>query len=306
MSTVPPFPSTLNFGHLRYFWAVARERSVTRAAQKLNVSQPTVSAQIRELEESLGEALLERSGRRFSLTATGRTVFRYAEEIFALGHELQEAVRGRATGRPILLTVGIADVVPKILAHALLKPALQLPDPVQLVCLEDPTERLLATLAAHELDMVLTDSPPGPSVHFRLYSHLLGDCGVVVLGTGPLVAGLAGDFPRCLDAAPFLLPTSHTMLRRALDEWFDLTGIRPRVVGEFEDGALLKAFGAAGLGLFPAATAIEREIRAQYGVRLVGRLPGVRERFYAVSAERRFRHPAVVALSEAARSRVFS
>lgn len=304
MPTLAQLQSPLNYGHLRYFWAVARERSITRAAEKLNVSQPTVSAQLRELEEALGDRLLER-GRRFSLTSTGRTVYRYAEEIFALGHELQEAVHGRTTGHPMVLTVGIADVIPKALAHAFLKPALELKDPVQLVCLEDPTERLLGALASHDVDMVLTDNPPGPSARSRPYSHLLGDCGVVVLGTEALVAERASGFPRSLDGAPFLLPTGQTMLRRALDEWFELSGVRPKVAGEFDDAALLELFGASGGGLFAAPAAVEAELRRQHGFARLAELPGVRERFYVLTAERRLSNPAIVRLMETARARLF-
>jgi LysR family transcriptional activator of nhaA len=304
MPTLAQLQTPLNYGHLRYFWAVARERSVTRAAEKLNVSQPTVSAQLRELETALGDRLLER-GRRFALTSTGRTVYRYAEEIFALGHELQEAVRGRATGHPMVLTVGVADVVPKALAHAFLKPALELTDPVQLVCLEDPTERLLGALASHDVDMVLTDNPPGLSAGSRPYSHLLGDCGVVVLGTKELVAERESGFPRSLEGAPFLLPTGQAMLRRALDGWFELSGVRPRVAGEFDDAALLELFAASGGGLFAAPAAVEAELRMQHGFGRLAELPGVRERFYVLTAERRLRNTAVVRLMEAARTRLF-
>lgn len=304
MVTLAQLQSPLNYGHLRYFWAVARERSVTRAAEKLNVSQPTVSAQLRSLEDALGDRLLER-GRRFALTSTGRTVYRYAEEIFALGHELQEAVRGRTQGHPMILTVGIADVIPKALAHAFLKPALEMDDPIQLVCLEDPTERLLGALASHDVDLVLSDNPPGLSMRFRPYSHLLGDCGVVVLGTEGLVANRADGFPHTLDGAPFLLPTGQTMLRRSLDEWFEISGLHPHVAGEFDDAALLELFGASGAGLFAAPAAVEAELRRQHGLRRLAELPGVRERFYLLTAERRIRNPAIVTLMEAARSRLF-
>lgn len=306
MPTIAQLQNTVNFGHLRYFLAVAREGSVTRAAEKLNVSQPTVSAQLRELEESLGDRLLERSGRHFALTNTGRTVYRYAEEIFSLGHELQQAVRGRALGRPLVLTVGIADVVPKGVAHALLRPALRLPEPVQIQCLEDPTERLLLSLAAHDVDMVLTDNPPSSSPHFRSYSHVLGDSGVVLLGTAALVEACRDGMPASLDGAPFLLPTGHTMLRRAIDEWLELSRVRPRVVGEFDDAALLELFGASGAGLFAAPSVLEHELCGRLGLQRLAELPGVRERFYALTAERRLRHPAVVAITEAARSTVFS
>lgn len=295
----------LNYHHLRYFWAVAREGSVTRAAVKLHISQPTVSAQIRELEEALGERLFTRTGRTLALTDVGRTVFRYADEIFGLGRELLDTVKGRPTGRPARLSVGIANVVPKLVAYRLIEPALHMPERVLLECVEDRPDRLLAELAVHTLDVVLNDSPVGPLVNIRAYSHLLGDCSVTVFGT-PALARHAKGFPRSLDGAPFLLPTQNTALRRALDQWFDEQRIRPHVVGEFEDSALLKVFGQAGRGLFTAPTAIAEEVRRQYGVRSLGTIEPVRERFYAISVERRLKHPAVVAISEAARQSLFA
>ncbi len=205
----------------------------------------------------------------------------------------------------MVLTVGIADVVPKALAHAFLEPALELREPLQLVCLEDPTERLLGALASHDVDVVLTDNPPGPSARSRPYSHLLGDCGVVILGTPALVAERAPGFPASLSGAPLLLPTGPTMLRRALDEWFDLSGVRPKVVGEFDDAALLELFGASGAGLFAAPAVVEAELRRQHGLGRLAELPGVRERYYVLTAERRLRNPAVVKLMETARTRLF-
>jgi LysR family transcriptional activator of nhaA len=295
----------LNYHHLRYFWAVAREGSVTRAAEKLHISQPTVSAQIRELEEALGERLFLRTGRTLALTDVGRTVFRYADEIFGLGRELLDTVKGRPTGRPARLSVGIANVVPKLVAYRLIEPALQLPEPVLIECVEDRPDRLLAELAVHTLDVVLNDAPVGPLVNVRAYSHLLGDCSVTVFGV-PALARHARRFPASLDGAPFLLPTQNTALRRGLDQWFDEQRIRPQVVGEFEDSALLKVFGQAGRGLFTAPTAIADEVRRQYGVRRIGEIEPVRERFYAISVERRLKHPAVVAISEAARQGLFA
>jgi len=295
----------LNYHHLRYFWAVAREGSVTRAAEKLHISQPTVSAQIRELEEALGERLFLRTGRTLALTDVGRTVFRYADEIFGLGRELLDTVKGRPTGRPARLSVGIANVVPKLVAYRLIEPALQLPEPVLMECVEDRPDRLLAELAVHTLDVVLNDAPVGPLVNVRAYSHLLGDCSVTVFGV-PALARHARRFPASLDGAPFLLPTQNTALRRGLDQWFDEQRIRPQVVGEFEDSALLKVFGQAGRGLFTAPTAIADEVRRQYGVRRIGEIEPVRERFYAISVERRLKHPAVVAISEAARQGLFA
>jgi LysR family transcriptional activator of nhaA len=295
----------LNYHHLRYFWAVAREGSVTRASQRLHISQPTVSAQIRELEGALGEKLLERSGRNLVLTDVGRLVFRYADEIFGLGRELMNALEGRPTGRPLKLSVGIANVVPKLVAYRILEPALRLPEAVQLECVEDRPERLLAELAVHGLDVVLADSPVPPTVKVKAYNHLLGECEVALFAAPELAARHEGRPPTMLEGAPLLLPTASASLRREIDRWLEQHRVSPRIVGEFEDSALLKVFGQSGVGFFPAPAAIAREVCRQYGVKRIGVLAGVRERFYAISAERRLRHPAVVALSEAARTRLF-
>jgi LysR family transcriptional activator of nhaA len=295
----------LNYHHLLYFWAVAREGSVTRASEQLGLAQPTVSGQLKALEDALGEKLFTRVGRRLVLTDVGRVVYRYAEEIFSLGRELLDTLKDRPTGRPVRFTVGVADVVPKLVAHRLLLPALSLPEPVHVICREDKPERLLAELGVHALDLVLSDAPVGPGAMVKAYSHLLGETGVAFFGTEPLAAAHRRHFPRSLDGAPLLLPTDNTSLRRSIDQWLDHEGIRPRVVGEFEDSALLTVFGEAGKGLFPAPAAIEADVRARHDVRLVGRVPGLKERFYAISAERRIKHPAVVAISESARQRLF-
>ncbi len=295
----------LNYHHLLYFWVVACHGSVTRAAAELRLAQPTVSTQLRTLEEVLGEKLFARTGRRLVLTDVGRLVFRYADEIFGLGRELLETVKGRPTGQPMRLTVGIADAVPKLIAYRLLRPALTVAEPVRIICREDKPDRLFAELAIHELDLVLSDAPIGPTTKVRAFNHLLGECGVTFFGTPALARTCRRGFPRSLGGAPVLLPTDNTALRRSLDDWFESEGVRPRVVSEFEDSALLMAFGQAGMGLFPAPSAIERQVRSQYGVVVVGRLDAVCERFYAISGERRLKHPAVVAISEAARQRVF-
>lgn len=295
----------LNYHHLLYFWAVAREGSVTRASEQLHLAQPTVSGQLKALEEALGEKLFERSGRRLVLTDVGRVVFRYADEIFSLGRELQDTLKGRPTGRPIRFTVGVADAVPKLVAYRLLLPALSLPEPVHVVCRDGKPERLLAELSVHALDLVLSDAPVGAEVKVKAYSHLLGETPVAFFGTEALAAAHRKGFPRSLDGAPVLLPTEGSSLRRSLDQWFDTEGLRPRVAGEIEDRALLKVFGQAGVGLFPAPVAIEAEVRAQFGVKLVGRVDAVKERFYALSAERKLKHPAVVAISRAARRKLF-
>lgn len=292
----------LNYHHLFYFFNVAREGSVAAAAGKLRLSQPTVSAQVRTLEDALGEQLFARVGRSLQLTEVGRVVYRYAEEIFSLGRELQDTLKDRPTGRPARLTVGISNALGKLVAYRLLAPALNLPEPVRMVCHEDHPEALLGRLALHELDVVLMDAPPPPSVRVRAFTHQLGECGVSVFASTALTQKLRRGFPASLDNAPWLLPSDGVPMRRALDQWFDSAGIRPRVVGEFDDPALMKTFGEAGVGVFPAASAIEDEVCAQYRVKIVGRVPDARERFYAISIERRLKHPAVVAISARARA----
>jgi LysR family transcriptional activator of nhaA len=295
----------LNYHHLLYFWIVAREGSVTRAAAELRLGQPTISAQIRTLEESLGEKLFTRVGRNLALTDVGRLVFRFADEIFSLGRELLDTLKDRPTGRPLRFSVGIADVVPKLIAYRLLQPAFDVGEPVRVICREDKPDRLLAELAVYGLDLVLADAPLGSTVKVRAFNHLLGECGLTFFGTRRLARAYRRGFPRSLAGAPLLLPTDNTALRRSLEQWFDAEGIRPLVIGEFEDSALLNVFGRAGLGIFPAPSAIEKATRQQYGVEPIGRIDAVQARFYAISVERRLKHPAVVAIVEAARRRVF-
>jgi LysR family transcriptional activator of nhaA len=295
----------LNYHHLLYFYLVAREGGLLPASEKLHLAQSTISGQVRALEEALGEKLFVRSGRRLVLTELGRHVFRYAEEIFALGRELQDTIKGRSAGRPIALNVGIADAVPKLVAQRILEPALRLPQPVRLVCREGKPERLLTELAVYGLDVVLSDAPIPPSVRIRAFSHVLGECGIVFFATEALAEIHRRQFPRSLDGAPMLLPTENTALRRSLDEWFASQGVRPRVVGEFEDSALLKVFGQTGAGIFPGHSVIADEVRRQHQVHVVGRADDVRERFYAISVERRLKHPAVVAITAEARAKLF-
>lgn len=291
----------LNYHHLLYFWTVAREGSIAKASEKLRLAQPTISGQLRALEESLGQKLFARSGRGLVMTEFGRMVYRHAEEIFTLGKELQEAIKGRPAGRPVRFHVGVADVMPKLVAYRLLEPALALPEPVRIVCREDKPDRLIAELAVHALDIVLTDAPVGTGVKVRAFSHLLGECGVTFFATAQLAAKYRRRFPASLDGAPMLLPSDDTSLRRTLDRWFEAEGIYPQVVGEFDDSALMKAFGQAGVGLFPAASVIAGEVRRQFGVRTVGEADSLRERFFAISVDRKLKHPAVVAISETAR-----
>jgi LysR family transcriptional activator of nhaA len=296
----------LNYHHLLYFWTVANEGSIARACEKLLLAQPTISGQLRALERALGEKLFARSGRGLVLTETGQTVYRYADEIFALGKELSDTLKGRPTGRPLRLRVGVADVLPKIVSYRLLEPALHLPETVQIICREDKPDRLLAELSVHGLDIVLTDAPVGPSVKVRAFNHLLGECGVSIVAAAELAKRFRKRFPQSLDGAPFLLPTDNTVLRRSLDQWFEAQGIRPIVRAECEDSALLKAFGQDGIGIFAVPSVVEKEVCRQYRVNPIGRVEEVKERFFAISVERKLKHPAVVAISDAARQKLFN
>jgi LysR family transcriptional activator of nhaA len=296
----------LNYHHLLYFWTVAKEGGLVPAGKVLRLSHPTLSAQIHALEDRLGEKLFSRAGRRLALTEMGRMVFRYADEIFSLGREMVDAVKDRSTGQPLRLEVGVADAVPKLVVRRLLEPALALPVPVRLVCREGSYERLLGDLAVHSLDIVISDAPVPAGGSVRAFSHLLGETAVSFFGTKRLAEAHRAPFPRSLDGAPMLLPLEHLPLRRSLNRWFERSGIRPRVVAEFEDSALLKEFGADGAGIFAAPSVVEQEIAARYAVRLLGRTDAVRERFYAVSVERRLKHPAVVAISDTARHALFA
>lgn len=295
----------LNYHHLHYFWVVAREGSLGAAGKVLRLSHPTLSAQIHTLEDRLGEKLFTKVGRRLVLTETGQVVFRYADEIFALGREMLDTVGGRPAGQALRLNVGVADAVPKLVVRRLLQPALGLPEPVRLVCYEDSFGKLLADLALHSLDIVISDAPVPPGSTIRVFHHLLGETGISFFGTADLLRACKSGFPGCLDGAPMLLPLASLTLRRALDPWFERNGIRPHVVAEFEDGALLSVFGADGVGIFPAPSIIEDEVIRQYGVQLLGRTDEVKERFYAISAERRLKNPAAVAISDAARHEMF-
>jgi LysR family transcriptional activator of nhaA len=294
--------SQLNYQHLYYFWVTAREGGINKAGAVLRLSPSTISAQVRQLEDQLEVELFERSSRGLSLTAGGRLVQRYADDIFDLGRQLLGAVDGRTGARPMRLTVGVADVVPKLVAYAMMKPLLD-PDapPVMLTVHEDHPEALLAALASHQMDVVLLDQPVGPTAAVRVHHHALGESRVGLFGHPRVIEGLRGGFPGCLDGAPVLLPTAASSVRRGLDAFFDRQGLRPRVIAEFEDSALMKVFGQGGHGLFPAPMVVGDAIRAQYGVALAGEIDVVTERFYAVTAERRIKHPAAVLLTRAAR-----
>lgn len=292
----------LNFNHLYYFWCVAREGSITRAASMLRLAQPTVSAQLRQLELQFPEPLFSRKGRGLVLTATGQTVFRYAEEIFALGKEMQDVTRGRAEGRLARLTVGIVDTLPKLVAYRILLPAMRAIEPVHLICDEGKLSQLLSSLARHELDLVISDSPVPAEIRVKAFSHLLGSCGVAVLARPELAARYRQGFPHSLDKAPMLLPFRDSSIRRELEHWFEANQVRPQLVGEFKDSALMKTFGQAGNGLFPVPMAIMQEVCEQYGVEVVGQTTAIEERFFAISSERKLRHPGVKLIYQMAKA----
>ncbi len=297
--------SSLNLKHLRYFWAVAANGTITHASEILHVTPQTISGQLRELEEQLGAKLFKKSGRNLVLTDTGRVVFSYADEMFRLGSELQDVLAGRSPGAALTLTVGVAMVVPKLLAYRVLEPVLAMQEPVRLVCQEAPLADLLADLSVHKLDLVLADSPMSPTMNIRAYNHLLGESGISFFAARSMARKYATRFPRCLDGAPMLMPTTSSALRRMLEQWFEQETIKPVVVAEFEDRALMKAFGEAGTGIFTSPTAVENDVVSKYGVRVIGRTADIKERFYAISAERRIKHPAVSAITETARSELF-
>lgn len=292
--------SELNYRHLYYFWVVAKEGGVSRAAERLGVAAQTISGQLALLEQSLGHALFAPQGRGLALTETGRLALGYADQIFLLGEQLREALEEAGTESTLRLTVGISDGLAKLIAWRLLEPALPLP--TRMVCYEGQFESLLADLALHKLDVVLTDRPAPTGNSLRVFSHALGESEVAVFGTPALAQRYGAGFPQSLNGAPLLLPTRNNAIRTRLDHWFESQGIRPKVLGEFEDSALLMTFGRTGLGLFPAATAVADEVAGQFGARPLGTIPEVKEQYYAISTERRIKHPALEAI-RAAQSR---
>jgi len=294
----------LNYHHLLYFWMVAKEGGITRASEQLRLAHPTISGQLRQLEEALGEDLFKRSGRRLELTEMGRIVFEYADEIFSLGRELMDTVKGRPTGRPQRLTVGVVDALPKLAVRRILEPVLALN--VRLIVKEDSGERLLAELGMHQLDVVLADTPIGPGASVRAFNHELGGDSTTFFATSGLHTTLKGKFPQSLDGAPFILPYGASSLRRQLDQWFEQVSVRPRIVAEFQDSALIKTFGSDGVGIFASPSFLEAPIVSMYGVRAIGRTEDVQEKYYAWSIERKLKHPAVVAISTAARADLFA
>ena len=297
----------MNFKHLHYFWRVAKAGSVARASEQLHLTPQTLSGQIGLLEDDLGTPLFSKSGRKLELTDAGRLALGYAQDIFALGFELEESLRNYPEGgRPVDFRVGVADAVSKTIAYRLIEPATRLPTPVRIVCREWKLDSLLAELAAHRLDLVIADAPIPPSVSVRAYNHQLGESGVSFFASAGLLKSLKGKFPACLNGAPMLVSGQEAAMRARLERWCEANKLRPRVVGEFDDSALMKAFGQQGAGAFIGPTVLESEIEAQYGVKILGRTPDLVEEFFAISVERRVTHPCVVAITEAARDGLFA
>ena len=288
--------TNLNFRHLYYFWMVAKEGSVTRAAERLEVAVQTISAQLNLLEQALGKSLFAPQGRRLVLTEAGRIALGYADQIFLLGEQMQDALADSDVERTMRLTVGISDSLPKLISARLLEAALGLPERVKLICYEDKFESLLGDLSVHKLDVVLTDRSVPPGATLRVFSHLLGESELSLFGVPPLAKKYRSDFPQSLNGAPLLLPTRNNAIRGRIDHWIEVHGIHPNVVGEFDDNALLNTFGRNGLGLFPAPSALSKDVEEQFGAVPVGEMTKVREQFYAISNERKIKHPAIDAI----------
>ena len=296
----------LNYSHLQYFWTVAHEGSVVKAAERLHITPQTISGQMRLLEEAIGQPLFNRVGRRLVLSEMGHVVLEYADEIFSIGAELSQVVREQRSAGPSKLGVGIVNSIPKLIAERIVAPALVDEDPVRIRCQEASLEQLLGELSVHKLDIVLSDQPMPQGLSLRAFNHRLGDSGLAFFSQRRTARRYKKDFPQSLDQAPMLLPSPHSALRRRLDEWFDSNSIIPNVVGEVDDSALLKAFGEAGYGLFAAPSVIEEEICKMYSMTVIGRTDEITEQFFAISPERRIKHPSVARIIDAARSQLFA
>jgi LysR family transcriptional activator of nhaA len=295
----------INYHHLYYFWLTVKMGTVSAAAESLHLARPTVAAQIKDLEKAMEQKLFEKQGRGLVLTEFGTQIHKYADEIFSIGHELREFIKtGHGENRKRFV-VGLPDVVPKHIAFELLKPALRMDDRPRTICYEGKLDQLLTDLALHKIDLVISDAPAPPTMDFKVYNHKLGECGLSMLATPEIAKMYREGFPGSLTDAPCLLPTDHTAVRRAMDIWMDDNDIFPEIVAEFEDSALLKVFGQAGEGIFPVPAAIEARVIKQYGVELVGRIDEVRDKFYAISAEKRVQHAATSLVVKQGRSELF-
>lgn len=294
----------LNYHHLRYFWVVAREGSLRAAAERLNISQPSISAQINELEEFLGQPLFRRSGRGLALTDTGRLALDYAEDIFSTGRELLDAVRNDSPARTRVFHVGITDSLPKLVARAMLQPVLNLQPAPRIICREGQFDELLPLLASHRLDLVLGDEPAGGGHRFKVFNHPLGSCGITLCAAPELAKKLRANFPKSLHDAPALLPTEGSQLRRALEQWFHQNEVQPRVVGEFDDAALMQFFAREGEGFLPLHSVAVEDARRTFKLVEIGDVPSCRCHFHAITAERRVKDPAILAMTQHVQSSV--
>jgi LysR family transcriptional activator of nhaA len=297
----------LNYHHLLYFWVVAKQGSIVAATKELHLAHPTISGQIRRFEEVLGEKLFIRRGRNLLLTDAGRTVFGFAQEIFALGHELMDTVKGRPSQSKLRLVVGASDSLPKSVVYRMLEPAFRLQQNVQIVYRENrPIEAFLGDLATYSIDVLLSNAPVASELPVRTFSHLLGQCGTAFFAAPALAKACRRRFPSSLDNTPFLAPSGGSTLRSALDDWFDANGIRPNIVAELDDAALVRELGEAGIGVFPAPDVVLKDIQERYDLQIVGRAAKLTQSFYAISVERKIRHPAVLAICETARKSIFT
>ena len=296
----------LNYSHLQYFWTVAREGSIAKASQSLHLTPQTISGQLKLLDEAVGQALFNRVGRRLVLSDMGRVVYEYAEEIFSVGAELANVVRGNQKTGPRNLTVGIVSSMPKLIAERIVAPALMGDEPIRVRCHEASLEQLLSELAVHRLDIVLSDQPVPDGLGLKAYGHRLGESGMSFFARRSQARRYRSRFPDSLTDAPMLLPSPHSALRRRLDDWFESHELTPRIVGEFDDSALLKAFGEAGAGIFAGPTVIAEEICRMYRMSAIGQTDEIKERYYAISPERRLKHESVVMITDTARSDLFT
>lgn len=291
----------INFKHLHYFWMVAKQGSITKASENLHITPQTISGQISLLEEQLGKDLFNKVGRSLELTDTGRMVLSYADEIFSLGSELEQSVHTASTDRTQLLRVGIADSIPKSIAYRLLAPAMALEDPIRFICKENSLESLLGELALHKLDLIIADGPIPPHLGVRGYNHFLGECGTSFMAAPNLLKQTVNSFPQCLIDAPFLIPSDQSLIQMKLLQWLEKQHIHPKIMGEFDDRALMKAFGQAGAGVFIVPSAIADEVASQFQVKVIGSTEGIREQFFAITTEQRLSNPALVAITDAAK-----
>ncbi|WPN45577.1 MULTISPECIES: transcriptional activator NhaR [unclassified Pseudomonas] len=296
----------LNYRQLHYFWVVAKTGSIVRACEQLNLTPQTISGQISLLEQTYGIELFRRVGRQLELTEAGRQTLPYAEQMFQLGGELELMLRAQPNEQQILFRVGVADVVPKSIVYRLIAPTMELNEPLRITCREDKLERLLADLAIQRLDLVISDSPMPSHLDIKGYSQKLGECGISFFATPELAARYGNDFPRNLHGAPLLIPGPETVVRSRLQRWFAEQQIQPQIVGEFDDSALMQAFGQSGSGIFIGPSVIADEVKRQCGVEVIGQTDAVSESFYAISVERKVKHPGIVAITEGARRELFT